>query len=160
MSICGRSIEDRFREIDTQTVSVIAVESGTYEVKSFVERSLTQLIGLHFQIGASRFVYAHSTKDISFPVLPPIFPNCLLSPCAAPLTAGPAEEVTLERPCEAFDCALEAVSFDLEAALEAIPWVEACLRGVWRPTSRVCRSIKRGVTADDIVNSALDLNST
>ena len=107
---------------------------------------------------ASELLYAHSTNDMSFPVLPPIFPSCLLIPCAAPLIAGPAEEVTLDRPWEALDCTLEAVSLVLEAALEATSWVEACLRDLWRPTRRVCRSMKRGATADNMIENDLGLN--
>ena len=67
---------------------------------------------------------------MSLPVRPPIFPRALLTPCPALLSAGPADEVTRVRPCEAFDVALEAASFDLvavlEAALAACVVVEAC----------------------------------
>lgn len=38
---------------------------------------------------------------------------------AAPLSIGPADEVTLERPCEAFDDKLDAASFDFVAVFEA-----------------------------------------
>ena len=43
----------------------------------------------------------------------------LLTPCAAPLSAGLADEVTLDRPSEALDVAADAVSFPLAAVLEA-----------------------------------------
>ena len=86
---------------------------------------------------------------MSLPVRPPIFPRALLTPCPALLRAGPADEVTRERPSDAFDVALEAVSFDLVAVVEAASaaWevVEAC-RG--RPAIRSCRSVNRVAVAD------------
>lgn len=39
--------------------------------------------------------------------------------CAAPLIAGPAEDVTLDKPSEALEVAFEAVSLALEAVFEA-----------------------------------------
>lgn len=95
-------------------------------------------------------VYAHCTYPISLPVLPPICPTALLTPCAAPLIAGPADDETLDSPSEALDCVICAVSFVTEAALEAASWVEACLRVACLLMSRVCRSIIRGVAADDM----------
>lgn len=90
---------------------------------------------------------------MSLPVRPPIFPRALLTPCPALLSAGPADEVTRVRPCEAFDVALEAASFDLVAVLEAASaaWevVEACR---WRPTIRTCRSVNLAAVADIRVN--------
>ena len=50
----------------------------------------------------------------------------LLTLCAALFKAGPADEVTLERPCEAFDVAFEAVSLDFVAVSLAASVVEAC----------------------------------
>lgn len=93
---------------------------------------------------------SHCTKDIILPVRPPMLPIALLTPCAAPLTAGPADEVTLERPCEAFEVAFEAVSLDFVAVSLAASVVEACRLVVWRAIKRVCRSIMRDGAAVDI----------
>lgn len=79
-----------------------------------------------------------------------MLPIALLTPCAAPLTAGPADEVTLERPCEAFEVAFEAVSLDFVAVSLAASVVEACRLVVWRAIKRVCRSIMRDGAAVDI----------
>ena len=98
----------------------------------------------------SRNFYSHSTNDINFPVLPPILPSVLLTLCAAPLRAGPAEEDTLERPCEAFDVAMEAVSFDFAAVSFAASVVEAWRLVVCRAIKPVCRSIKRDGAGTDI----------
>ena len=87
--------------------------------------------------------HSHSTNDISLPVRPPILPTVLVTPCAALLRADPPDEDTFESPSEAFDVALEAVSFDLAAVSFATSVVEACRRFVWRVTKRVCRSINR-----------------
>ena len=76
-----------------------------------------------------------------------------LTPCAAPLRAGPAEEVTLDKPSEAFDEAADAVSFPFaavfEAACVASEVVEAWRRAERRATTRLCRSINRE-GADDM----------
>ena len=95
-------------------------------------------------------VYSHCTNPISLPVLPPIRSIVLLTPWAAPLIAGPADDVTFDNPSEAFDCVLRAVSLVAEAALEAASWVEAYLRVACLLMSRVCRSIIRGVAANDM----------
>lgn len=58
-------------------------------------------------------------KEISLPVRPPIPPSALETFCAAPLRAGPAVDVTLDRPCEALEVALDAASLDLLAVLAA-----------------------------------------
>lgn len=72
--------------------------------------------------------------------------------CAAPLSTGPADEVTLERPCEALEVASEAVSLDFVAALEATcaasDVVEACRRVLFRAMKRGCRSISRDTGMD------------
>ena len=73
--------------------------------------------------------------------------------CAAPLTAGPADEVTLERPCEAFEVTFEAVSLDLTAVSFAASEVEACRLVVRRAMNRVYRSIMRDGAAVDIDES-------
>lgn len=73
----------------------------------------------------------------------------LLALCATPLTAGPADEVTLERPPEAFDVAFEAVSLVLAAVSLAASVVEAC-RLVWRAMKRECRSMMRDGAAVDM----------
>lgn len=61
------------------------------------------------------------------PVRPPIFPRASETPFAALPMAGPAEEVTLDRPSEAFDLnsaalsvAFDADSFAASDALEAV----------------------------------------
>lgn len=56
---------------------------------------------------------------MSLPVLPPTLLNAFPTPCAAPLIAGPADDVTLDRPCEALDVTEDAVSCALDAAFEA-----------------------------------------
>ena len=96
---------------------------------------------------------SHSTKEMSLPARPPIPAILFWTPCMAPLTAGPAAEVTLDRPCEALEATLEAESFDLAAALEATSAVEACRRACWRAKSRVCRSTRRDVAGADIKES-------
>ncbi len=80
-----------------------------------------------------------------------MLPTALLTLCAAPLTADPADEVTLERPSEAFEVAFEAVSLDFAAVSLAASMVEACRLVVWRAMKRVCRSIMRDSVAVDIV---------
>ena len=98
--------------------------------------------------------YSHSTNDISLPVRPPILPTALLIPCEARLRPEPADVVTLERPCEAFVCTLEAVSFVFAAVFAAVSLaasvVEACRLVVWRAMKRVCRSIDRWDATADI----------
>ena len=64
-------------------------------------------------------VHSHSTNDTNLPVRPPILPKAWPTPWAAPLIAGPADDVTLESPCEAFDVILDAASLDFVAVLEA-----------------------------------------
>lgn len=89
---------------------------------------------------------------MSLPVRPPIRPKALLTPCAAPLRAGPAEDVTRESPCEAFDVASDAFSFVLLAVLEAASaaWevVEAWRCPLLRPRILACRSSNRFEGAD------------
>ena len=79
-----------------------------------------------------------------------MLPIALLTPCAAPLTAGPADEVTLERPCEVFEEAFETASLDLTVVSLAASVVDACRLVVWRTTKRVCRSIIRDGAAVNI----------
>jgi cell pole-organizing protein PopZ len=95
-------------------------------------------------------------KLMSFPVLPPIFEREFPRPLTAPLTAGPAVEVTRDSPSEAFDLyseavceALEAVSF---AASVALAVVDSNLRAD-RPESLVdCRRTLREM-ANDMLRS-------
>lgn len=95
---------------------------------------------------------------MSLPNLPPIRFTELLIPCAAPLRAGPADEVTLDRPREAFDVASEAVSFPFaavfEAACVASEVVEACRRAERCATTRCCRNINREGADDMVANSS------
>lgn len=106
-------------------------------------------------IDPSSYHHSHSTKEISFPVRPPILPSVLVTPCAAELRADPPDEDTFESPSEALDVALEADSFDLAAASFATSVVEACRRFVWRVTKRVCRSINRDGAAEDMQGRSL-----
>ena len=95
---------------------------------------------------------SHLPKAMSLPVRPPTLLRTSFTLCAAPLKAGPAEEVTLERPSEALEVIFEAASFDLavvfEAACAASEVVEACRKVFDRVTKRVCRSIKRNAGVD------------
>ena len=61
-------------------------------------------------------------------------------PEAAPLTILPADEVTLDKPSEAFDEVADAVSFAFVAASEV---VEACLRLFLRMRNRDWRRTAR-----------------
>lgn len=81
----------------------------------------------------------------------------MLTPCAAPLKADPPEEVTLDRPSEAFEVTFEAVSFDFAAVFFATSVVEACRLAVWRAPKRECRSIKRDGAAADMKERAPDI---
>ena len=100
----------------------------------------------------SQISYLRSTNAINFPVLPPTFPSALPRVFAAPLIAGPADEVTFDRPSEAFDWRLEAaceafavVSFAESAALLV---VDSNLLAV-RPRSFVdCRGTAREMAND------------
>ncbi len=56
---------------------------------------------------------------MSLPTLPPILPMALVMPSVALLTPDPADDVTRDSPCEALVVAFEAVSFALEAVLDA-----------------------------------------
>lgn len=93
-----------------------------------------------------------STKPISLPVRPPIRPSAVPTLFAAPVIAGPAEEVTLERPSEAFDLysaavcdTFDAVSF---AASLALAVVDSNRRDV-RPVNLAdCRSTARDPKSD------------
>lgn len=95
---------------------------------------------------------SHVPKAMSLPVRPPTLLKTTFTLCAAPLKAGPAEEVTLERPSEAFDVIFDAASFDLaavfEAACAASEVVEVCRKVFDRATKRVCRSIRREAGVD------------
>lgn len=68
------------------------------------------------------------------------------------LRAGPADEVTLESPAEAFDATSEALSLALvapeEAALAASEVVEALRKGTRRKTQWCRRSIARDAAID------------
>lgn len=93
-----------------------------------------------------------STKAMNRPVRPPIRPRALPTLFAAPLRAGPAEEVTLERPSEAFDWNFEAVSEAFEAASfaasVALAVVDSNRRDV-RPVNLAdCRSTAREPRSD------------
>lgn len=107
------------------------------------------MVGSHKELKLSG---SHLPKAMSLPVRPPTLLRIPFTLCAAPFKAGPAEEVTLERPSEAFEVTFEAASFDLvavfEAACAASEVVEACRKGFDRATKRECRSIRRNVGVD------------
>ncbi len=63
---------------------------------------------------------ARSTKLMMRPVRPPMRPAAPLSPRTAPARAGPAADVTRDRPWEALEATLEAVCRALAAASEAV----------------------------------------
>ena len=97
----------------------------------------------------------HLVKEINLPVRPPTRLKTPLILCVAPFRAGPAEEVTLDRPCDALDDIFETVSFDFvavsEAACAASDVVEAFrTQPCWRKTKRLCRSTSRDAAGADI----------
>lgn len=61
----------------------------------------------------------HSTKPINLPVRPPIRFRALLADLAAPVMMGLAEDVTRDKPSEAFDVATEVAAAALEAPVDA-----------------------------------------
>ena len=77
----------------------------------------------------------------------------LLILCDAPLVADSADEVTLDRPCDAFEDASEAESFALAAVSFATSVVEACRLEVWRRAERVGRMMRRIGVVVDIVEA-------
>lgn len=99
------------------------------------------------------------------PVLPPTRPRAFPTLFAAPLIAGPADDVTLDRPSEAFDLyspavceVFEAASFTAPEAFEAVSFaasvalavVDSNRRAV-RPVNREdCRSMAREADIDMI----------
>ena len=96
-----------------------------------------------------------STKEITFPVLPPTFFRVLPRPWAAFVRAGPADADTRVRPSVALAAADEAVCWALEAASEAD---EACLTVVVVVVLRVkaccdCRRATARETATGILTS-------
>ena len=90
---------------------------------------------------------------MNLPVRPPTLPSAFPTRLAAPLNAGPAAEVTLDSPSEAFEVAPEATSLDLAAALEAASVVEAFLRVVGRAKNRLCR-----IKSLDAVGTGVDIS--
>jgi len=92
---------------------------------------------------------------INLPVLPPIFPRALPTPLAAPLIAGPAAELTLDRPSEALLLYSAAVcdAFEAEsfAASEAFEAVDSNLAVVCPIGSLVERRKAARDTAKDII---------
>ena len=88
------------------------------------------------------------------PVLPPTFLSAFPAPWRAPEIAGPAEDVTFDRPSDAFDVADAAASFDFEAACAAASDVdEACLTAVRRNMNCDCRSTVRATVAGIVGDS-------
>lgn len=101
-------------------------------------------IGKQVPISREKGFLLHSTKEMTFPVLPPTFFKAPPRPWAAFVRAGPADEVTRERPSEAFEAAEEALSLALEAASEE---EEACLTAVLRVKNCDCRRTARDAVA-------------
>lgn len=94
----------------------------------------------------------HSTKEISRPVLPPIFPNALYAEEPTLEIAAPAELWTRVRPSEAFETACLPDSCALEAASEA---VEACLKLFRRRSNLDWRRMARDAGVADMAAEAL-----
>ena len=140
--------------MDAPRVLCRAPEGFPQTPEGSIEANRSSLSNLQcFQVKTNGDLYIHSTKDMSLPVRPPIPLKALLALEAALLTAGPAEEVTLDRPSEALEVALVATSFDCEAALAAVSVVEAYLRPVWRVQNRLCRMRSReGIGVDMATN--------
>lgn len=90
----------------------------------------------------------HSVKAITRPVLPPTFLRALPAPWRAPEIAGPADDVTFDRPSDAFDVADAAASFDFAAACAVASDVdEECLMAVRRNRNCDCRNAERAAGA-------------
>lgn len=92
--------------------------------------------------GHQKKKHLHCTAPINLPVLPPMLPS-------APPTlerADPADEVTLLKPCEAFDCASEA--FSLAALATSDGFVEALRTPARRTANLECRSTARDAARD------------
>jgi len=97
-----------------------------------------------------------STKAISLPVRPPIRPRALVIPCAAPLIAGPADDVTRESPSEALDFTDEADAEAFEAAEDAASVAFEAVE-LFRITCRERRGERRAARVVD--NIVLDTES-
>lgn len=90
--------------------------------------------------------FIHSTKETILPVRPPTLFNAPPIPCTAPATAGPATEVTLARPSDAFAAASLALAADSAV-------VEACLNAGRRTNARDCRRSRRDGAVTGIVET-------
>jgi hypothetical protein len=89
---------------------------------------------------------------MAWPVLPPMPETALLAADAAPLTALPAELVTLERPCCALPAASDAPSLAFVAVEEAVSAALEVVDSARRWSAhRVCRSATRGASLADMV---------
>lgn len=93
---------------------------------------------------------------MNLPVLPPIFPKAFPRFLAAPEIAGPADEVTRERPSLAFDWKSDAFS-DAFAAVSlaasvALVEVDSNLRAALAGAFIDCRSTVREI-CNDIMES-------
>lgn len=99
-------------------------------------------------LGGMVELHVLSRKPITFPVRPPTLPSDEARPFAAPEMAGPAADVTLDKPCWALDVysaavdeALEVASFAVSVALAVV--LDSNLRAAmrrapdWRSTGRV-----------------------
>lgn len=97
---------------------------------------------------------------MTLPVLPPTLPSALPTLFAAPLNAGPADDVTFESPSDAFDWNFEAVSLALELAFEAASLafcvVDEYLTEVCRATKKFGRRkrVREAVVADIVMRVA------
>ncbi len=68
---------------------------------------------------AERGLPLRSMKPITRPVRPPTRPSALERPLAAPTMAGPAADVTRDRPCAALDAVVLAVSAALAVDVDS-----------------------------------------
>lgn len=88
----------------------------------------------------NQILHLQSTKETTFPVLPPTFLRAEAAFEAALDSMGPAVEVARERPWEALEAAEEAASAPLEACSEVL---EAYLTADLRVKNCDCRSTAR-----------------
>lgn len=95
-----------------------------------------------------------STKPTNLPVRPPTLPSALAAPfaaLAAPASAGPAAEVTRDRPWAALDWTFWAASLVASAAFFACAEAASVLWKRRAAKRRFCLRRGRATTADDIV---------
>lgn len=113
------------------SVDDLAQLAGDSAVVDHMRDEASSSISNHYSMACGICILP-CTQLITAPVRPPTLETALWAEAAALLRAGPAELVTLDRPCWAFDTVLSAVSFaavaPFEAALAASEVVEAARR--------------------------------